>query len=126
MFSIRDRVPTSAVEAVRSLLVYDIQPHLPSIRIVEMLVPMFLQVLLLYPSQTPSLRFWRVALLPLTAYFSYRVLLYDFVPVDYFRPYNFIKNLAFPIGVARAIVSPLLSPYPYQPGGSVTLRAPLC
>lgn len=73
-----------------------------------MLVPMFLQVILLYPPQTPSLRFWRVALLPLTAYFSYRVLFYDFVPVDYFRPYNFIKNLAFPIGVARATVSALV------------------
>lgn len=99
---------TTSVEAVRDLVVNDIQPHLPSVRILDMLVPMFLQVILLYPPQTPSLRFWRVALLPLTAYFSYRVLFYDFVPVDYFRPYNFIKNLAFPIGVARATVSALV------------------
>ena len=117
---------TSAVEAIRGLVVEEIQPHLPSIRMLEMLVPMFLQVILLYPPQTPTLRFWRVALLPLTAYFSYRVLLYDFVPIDYFRPYNFIKNLAFPIGVARAIVSPLLSPHRYRPARSAALRPLLC
>lgn len=122
MFPIWDGVMTSAVEAIRSLLVEDIRPHLPSIRILEMLVPMFLQVLLLYPSQTPSLRFWRVALLPLTAYFSYRVLLYDFVPVDYFRPYNFIKNLAFPIGVSRATEYAVLSDRFYWIGHSNAVK----
>ena len=94
----------SWLEAPRSLIYHDILPHLPSWRLLLMLIPLFFQLLLLHPPQTETTRFLRKALLPLGLYFSYQVTQYDFVPRDAFRPYNFIKNLAFLIGVSKTLV----------------------
>lgn len=94
----------AALEGARALIFDDIRPHVPSWRALLMVVPLFFQLVLLHPPQTDSTRFVRIALVPIGLYLSWRVTLYDFVPRDAFRPYNFIKNLAFPIGVSKTLV----------------------
>jgi hypothetical protein len=94
----------SLLDDLVNLIYDDILPHLPSWRLLLMLLPLFLQLLLLHPVQTETTRLSRMAILPFGLYFSHKAIEYDFVPRDAFRPYNFIKNLVFPIGVSKSVV----------------------
>lgn len=84
-------------------LLYDALQHCPSPYAFSVLIPLFIQTLLLFPHQTPTLRLLRIALIPLGVICAYQAIRYDFKPREAFRPYNFIKNLIFPIGVAKTL-----------------------
>ena len=92
-----------AFQAGRDLIFEDVLPHLPSHKFLYMLVPLFMQAMLLKSEQTDTNRMLRMALIPFGIYTSIQILRHDFLPRDAFRPYNFIKNLALPVGVQRTL-----------------------
>lgn len=74
-----------AVHAVSHLIRDVVLPHLPSIRALALVIPLFLQGWLLVVHQTNATRLLRKALVPLGIYYAYTITLYDFEPRIPFR-----------------------------------------
>jgi hypothetical protein len=69
-----------------SHLVRDVAlPHLPSVRALALVIPLFLQGWLLVVHQTDATRLLRKALVPVGIYYAYKITLYDFEPRIPFR-----------------------------------------
>lgn len=67
-------------------LIYDLTlPHLPSIKALALVVPLYLQAWLLLVQQTEATRLIRLALIPFGIYYAYTITLYDFEPRIPFR-----------------------------------------
>lgn len=81
----------------------DVASHLPSPNLLLLVLPLFLQALLLRPRQTDALKFARLALMPVGVYYAYKTLDYKFQPAHAFRAHNFILALIFPVGAGKAI-----------------------
>lgn len=77
----------SLLDSLNYLVFETTLPHLPSIKILALVVPLFLQAWLLLVEQTPTTRLIRKALIPFGVYYSYNITLYDFQPRIPFRAY---------------------------------------
>lgn len=77
--------PASLVDTLQYLIYGLTLPHLPSIKALALVVPLYLQAWFLLVRQTETTRFVRLALIPFGIYYAYTITLYDFEPRIPFR-----------------------------------------